>query len=75
MNDASYRETYSEILGRESGKQALIVDTRFNGGGNLHDDLATLLSGHQVFDLLSREARPSAENPVNKWQQKSGRCS
>ena len=37
MNDESYRETYSEALGRDSKKKALIVDTRCNGGGNLHD--------------------------------------
>jgi tricorn protease len=39
MNDESFRETYSEALGRESAKKALIVDTRFNWGGNLHDAL------------------------------------
>ncbi|HEY1091906.1 MAG TPA: hypothetical protein VGE47_12505, partial [Burkholderiaceae bacterium] len=35
MNDGAYRQTYSDALGRASGKEALIVDTRFNGGGNL----------------------------------------
>ena len=43
MDDKSYRVAFSEILGRQSGKEGLIVDTRFNGGGNLHDELATLL--------------------------------
>ena len=70
MNDASYRKTYSEILGRESGKQALIVDTRFNGGGNLHDQLATLLSGHKYLTFFPRGRVIGAE-PTDKWQQKS----
>ena len=70
MNDPSYRRTYSEILGRESGKQALIVDTRFNGGGNLHDELATLLSGHKYLTFFPRGRVIGAE-PTNKWQQKS----
>ena len=56
--------------GRESGKQALIVDTRFNGGGNLHDELATLLSGHKYLTFFPRGRVIGAE-PTNKWQQKS----
>ena len=54
MNDESYRETYSEALGRDSTKKALIVDTRFNGGGNLHDILATFLSGKPYLEFLPR---------------------
>ncbi|MDE2275603.1 MAG: PD40 domain-containing protein, partial [Burkholderiales bacterium] len=54
MDDRSYRDTYAEILGRDSGKQALIVDTRFNGGGNLHDELATLLSGKRYLQFVPR---------------------
>ncbi|MFN9753021.1 MAG: S41 family peptidase, partial [Planctomycetota bacterium] len=41
MNDASFRRVYSEVLGLNAEKEALIVDTRFNGGGWLHEDLAT----------------------------------
>ncbi len=70
MNDASYRRTFSEVLGRESGKQALIVDTRFNGGGNLHDELATLLSGHKYLTFFPR-GRVLGSEPLNKWQKKS----
>src|SRR5439155_14667137 len=36
MNDNSYRTTYEDVLGKAAGKEALIVDTRFNGGGRLH---------------------------------------
>ena len=70
MNDPSYRKTYSEILGRESGKQALIVDTRFNGGGNLHDELATFLSGHEYLEFVPR-GRVIGEEPNNKWDKRS----
>ena len=45
MTDESYRETYSDALGREQTKKALIVDTRYNGGGTLDDQLSTFLSG------------------------------
>ena len=70
MNDASYRQTFSEVLGRESGKQALIVDTRFNGGGNLHDELATLLSGHKYLTFFPR-GKVLGEEPLNKWDKRS----
>ncbi len=71
MNDTSYRQTYSEILGaRTSGKQALIVDTRFNGGGNLHDQLATLLNGHAYLTFYPRGSVLGVE-PLEKWDKPS----
>jgi len=66
MNDASYREVFSNSLGRESGKQGLIVDTRFNGGGNLHDELATLLSGRRYLEFLPRGQSLGWE-PAGRW--------
>ena len=70
MNDASYRQTFSDALGRASGKQALIVDTRFNGGGNLHDELATLLSGKQYLEFVPRGQSLGWE-PIGKWTKPS----
>ena len=70
MNDASYRQTYSEALGRASGKEALIVDTRFNGGGNLHDELATLLSGKRYLEFMPRGQGLGWE-PTGKWTKPS----
>ena len=70
MDDRSYRETYSEILGRDSGKKALIVDTRFNGGGNLHDALATLLNGKRYLEFLPRGESFGWE-PTGKWTKPS----
>ena len=70
MDDASYRQVYGEMLGRHSGKEALIVDTRFNGGGNLHDDLATLLSGRKYLEFLPRGQSLGWE-PMGRWTQPS----
>lgn len=55
MNDPSYRSFYAEALGRHFDKEALIVDTRFNGGGWLHDDLVTFLTGKHYVDLYPRD--------------------
>ncbi|MGP1345181.1 MAG: S41 family peptidase [Phycisphaerales bacterium] len=55
MNDASFRELYSKTLGQYFDREALIVDTRFNGGGWLHDDLVTFLTGKRYVDLYPRD--------------------
>jgi Tol biopolymer transport system component/C-terminal processing protease CtpA/Prc len=70
MNDASFREVYSEALGRMNDKEAIIIDTRFNGGGWLHDDLATLFSGKQYVRFMPRGQQIGSE-PQGKWQKKS----
>src|SRR5690606_4995019 len=41
MNDGSFRDVFENVLGKNIDKKALVVDTRFNGGGWLHDDLNT----------------------------------
>jgi len=66
MNDASFRTVIEEVLGLSPDKDALIVDTRFNGGGNLHDQLADFLNGKKVFDILPRGQLIGYE-PYNKW--------
>jgi tricorn protease len=70
MGDASFREAYSEIFGRNSKKEALVVDTRFNGGGWLHDELATLLSGMRYADLTPRGQHIGSETNY-RWTKKS----
>jgi len=70
MNDASFRVAYSEILGRNVDKEAIIVDTRFNGGGWLHDDLVTLLSGKRYVDFAPRGHYIGSE-PMEKWYRPS----
>jgi len=66
MDDSSYRTVIEEVLGLSADKEALIVDTRFNGGGNLHDTLADFLSGKKVFDIVPR-GQVIGYEPYNKW--------
>jgi len=66
MGSESFREFYSEVLGRNNSKDALIVDTRFNGGGWLHDDLATLLNGTKYAEFYPG-GRYFGYEPFNKW--------
>lgn len=66
MNSESFREAYSELLGRCRNKEAVIVDTRHNGGGWLHDDLATLLNGKEYQQFAPR-GQYIGSDPFNKW--------
>ncbi len=66
MDDGSFRTVVDEVLGRNNDKESLIVDTRFNGGGWLHDDLATFLSGKKYMDMVPREQKMGLE-PMRKW--------
>ncbi|MDP4185457.1 MAG: S41 family peptidase [Bacteroidota bacterium] len=70
MDSNSFRTAFSDILGRFVSKEAIIVDTRFNGGGWLHDDLATLLMGKRYVDMTPRDKYVGSE-PMNKWYKKS----
>ncbi|ANQ51435.2 peptidase S41 [Flammeovirga sp. MY04] len=70
MNSSSFRTVYSEALGKNYKKDALIVDTRFNGGGWLHDDLATFLSG-KVYCTFAPRGQKFGIEPINKWSKPS----
>ncbi|OHX64684.1 S41 family peptidase [Flammeovirga pacifica] len=70
MNSSSFRTVYSEALGKNYKKEALIVDTRFNGGGWLHDDLATFLSG-KVYCTFAPRGQKFGSEPINKWSKPS----
>ena len=54
MNDPSFRTVYSDILGRYNHCEGIVIDTRFNGGGRLHEDIEVLFSGEKY---LTQEVR------------------
>jgi Tol biopolymer transport system component/C-terminal processing protease CtpA/Prc len=70
MNDQSFRTVYEEALGRYHNKKGLVVDTRFNGGGWLHDDLATFLNGKTYMTMMPRDQKLGTE-PHFKYQRPS----
>lgn len=71
MNDPSYRNTFDEVMGKNLNKEALIVDTRFNGGGWLHDDLATFLSGKRYLQFSPQGNLLKGGEPLGRWQKPS----
>ena len=71
MNDGSFRTLIDEVLGKNVGKEAIIVDTRFNGGGWLHDELNTFLSGKRYLDFAPQGNHVTAGEPFSRWQKPS----
>ena len=66
MDDESMRTVFGEALGRNIGKDAIIIDTRFNGGGNIHEQLSDFLSGKKYFDIIPHGQYVGSE-PRDKW--------
>ena len=70
MDSQSFREVYSKLLGKYRTCEAVIVDTRHNGGGWLHDDLATLLDG-KAYIRFEPRGQYIGTDPYNKWTKPS----
>lgn len=70
MNDGAYRTTYEEIMGKYAGKKGIVIDTRFNGGGDLVADLAMFLSGKKFMDYTT-DKRSNGYEPNFRWTKPS----
>ncbi|MCL4212635.1 MAG: PD40 domain-containing protein [Gemmatimonadales bacterium] len=70
MNDGAYRTTFEEVMGKDALKKGIVVDTRFNGGGDLVADLAMFLSGKRFFDYTT-DTRSSGYEPNFRWSKPS----
>jgi len=70
MNDGAYRTTFEEIMGKYATRKGVVVDTRFNGGGDLVADLAMFLSGKRFFDYTT-DTRSNGYEPNFRWTKPS----
>ncbi len=71
MDEDSYRIAYANILGRYADTEALVVDIRFNGGGNLTNQLLALLSGRQYLTWVPGDKGQTAIEPLGRWTRPS----
>jgi tricorn protease len=71
MNDGSFRTVYDEVLGLNVDKEGLIVDTRFNGGGWLHEDLSNFLNGKPYATFRPYGFITRGGEPRDKWSKPS----
>ena len=70
MDSPSFREVYSKLLGKYRNREAVVVDTRWNGGGWLHNDVALLLNGKEYVRYTPR-GRYIGSDPFSQWTKPS----
>lgn len=70
MDDSSFRDIYSDILGKYNDKEGIVIDTRFNGGGRLHEDLEVFFSGEQYL-MQEIRGRDICAMPSRRWNKPS----
>ncbi len=70
MGDDSFRGVYSDILGKYNHCDGIVIDTRFNGGGRLHEDIEMLFSGEKYLTQVVR-GRESCDMPSRRWNKPS----
>ena len=70
MNTPSFNAVYDRLLGKYRNCDAVVVDTRWNGGGWLHNDLAVLLSGKEYVRFTPR-GRYIGSEPFSQWHKPS----
>lgn len=70
MSDSAYRSAFEEVLGKFAEKDGLVIDTRFNGGGDLVADLDMFLSGKKFFDYTT-DTRSNGYEPNFRWTKPS----
>ncbi len=70
MNSRAFRDAFADILGRYSDKEGLVVDTRFNGGGNLTEFLADFLRG-QFYARNVPRGQFIGREPSMSWSRPS----
>ena len=70
MDDASFRTVYSDILGKYNECEGMVIDTRFNGGGRLHEDIEILFSGKKYLTQVVR-GKESCDMPSRRYNKPS----
>lgn len=70
MDDEHFRPMYSDVLGRFNKCEGIVIDTRFNGGGRLHEDIEAFFSGEKYLTQVIR-GRESCDMPSRRWNKPS----
>lgn len=66
MGDGPYRSIYDDMMGRFIDKKAMVIDTRFNGGGDLVADLVMFFTGVE-FNTYATAAKDVGGEPTSRW--------
>lgn len=70
MDDASYRAIYAKLLGEYVDRDGMVIDTRWNGGGRLHEDIEVLFSG-KTYLTQEVHGMTTSVMPSRRWNKPS----
>ncbi len=71
MKLSNYQRAFGELFGAFANKEAVIIDVRFNGGGNLHDQLIAMATGRSYARFVTRKGVEMGISPDNRWSKPS----
>jgi len=66
MADGPYRDIYNDMMGRFFDKKGMVVDARFNGGGDLVADLAMFFTGEAFLSYATADKVVGGE-PTSRY--------
>ncbi|HEY0864394.1 MAG TPA: S41 family peptidase [Lacunisphaera sp.] len=67
MDLDTYKRAYGEVIGDYRNKEALVIDVRYNAGGNLHEQLVTLFTGELLAGFTNRDNEVVGRIPSGRW--------
>ena len=70
MDDESFRRIYADMLGKYINKEGIVIDTRWNGGGRLHEDIEVLFSG-KPYLTQEVHGQTTSVMPSRRWTKPS----
>lgn len=70
MADPSFRPMYAQVLGKYNDRDGIVIDTRWNGGGRMHEDIEVLFSGKHYLTQKVRGVE-TARMPSRRWNKPS----
>ncbi len=71
MDEPNYRTVFSDVFGRFGRAEGLVVDERNNLGGDLHNNLVTLLSGRRYAGFQPPRGGQGLAEPRDRWTGRS----
>ncbi len=70
MSDDSFREIYSKVMGKYRDLDGIVIDTRWNGGGRLHEDIEVMFSA-EPYLTQDIHGMVTSTMPSRRWTKPS----
>lgn len=70
MSDDSFREIYAKVMGKYRNLEGIVIDTRWNGGGRLHEDIEVMFSA-EAYLTQDIHGMVTSTMPSRRWTKPS----